>query len=107
MTAATTTTSTMTTIEIQLDEFARYNISMLKLLHTLYIGGGSLPTNVLYTRAHKSNNFSKPWLLKAERMGFITRQKVLKKPKGKPGNWCVRNTLTPKGKKLLSSLDLI
>ena len=99
-------TTVITTVEIPLEEFARYNESMLTLLHTLHIHGGSLPTSVLYARAHKSNNFSKPWLLKAERMGYLTREKV-RKPKGKKGNISIFNTLTPKGKKLLSSLDLI
>jgi hypothetical protein len=96
----------LTTIEIPLDEFARYNTSMLKLLQTLYREGGSLPTQVLYAHAHKSNNYSRPWLLKAERMGYITRKKV-PMPKGKPGNNKIINTLTPKGRKLLTSLDLI
>jgi hypothetical protein len=100
------TTTIIKTIEIPLDEFARYNRSMLKLLHTLYIDGSSLPTKVLYAHAHKSNNYSRLWLLKAERMGYITRKKV-PMPKGKKGNTMVINTLTPKGRKLLSSLDLI
>jgi len=100
-----TTTPTTTTIEIPLEEFARHNTSMLELLHALYLGGGSLHTTALYTRAHKSNNYSRPWLLKAERMGFITRKEV-PTPKGKRGNVRIVNTLTPKGRKLLSSLGL-
>ena len=101
----TTTTSTMTTIEIPLEDFARYNGSMLHLLQTLYVYGGSLFTTKLYAHAHKSNHYSLPWLRKAEAMGFITRKKI-PMPKGKKGNARVINVLTPKGRKLLSSLGL-
>jgi len=102
-----TTVTTTSTIEIPLEEFVRHNTSMLELLQTLQAcDGGSLSTTKLYALAHKSNHYGLPWLLKAERMGYITRERV-RKPKGKKGNISIFNTLTPKGKKLLSSLGLI
>lgn len=79
---------------------------MLKLLYTLYTNGGSLSTNTLYTRARMSNNYSKVLLLRAERMGYITRKKV-PMPKGKRGNDMIINTLTPKGHELLQKLGVV
>jgi hypothetical protein len=102
----------MTTISIPIDDFVRCNKGLLRLLLALYRKGGGvagnegLSTTKLYKAAGMSNNYSYIVLQRAERMGFIERKKV-PKPKGLKGNVMVVNRLTNKGRRLLSSLDLI
>jgi hypothetical protein len=102
-TETTTKRTTTETIPVLFEDFVRHNASMLKLLFTLQEMGGTSPTNILYIKAHKSNNFSRPWLLKAEKLGYITRRKT-PMPQGKSGNNMIINTLTPKGIKLLEKV---
>ena len=99
-------TTTTTTIRIPLDDFVHCNKGLLRLLFTLYKRGSELSTTKLYKAADVSNNYSYILLQKAERMGLIERKKV-SKPKGLKGNDMVVNKLTNKGRRLLSSLDLI
>src|SRR5215207_11356028 len=101
------TTRTVVTIEVPPDDFVRCNRAMVKLLLTLYKSkSASMQTMKLYSVAKMSNNYSRLSLRNAERMGYITRKKVAK-PKGEKGNDMIVNSLTPKGRALLKTLNLV
>jgi hypothetical protein len=103
----TTTTRTVITVEVPLDDFVRCNKGMVKLLLTLYKSkSASMQTMELYSAAKLSNNYSRLLLRKAERMGYMTRKK-LAKPQGEKGNDMIVNSLTPKGRALLKTLNLV
>jgi hypothetical protein len=92
-------------IAISKDDFKRYNAAMLRLLLCLYECGGSLSTVRLFETSGMSTAYGGKTITKTARLGYIKREKV-PVPKGRFGNNPVINTITPKGKKLLKSLQL-
>ena len=98
----TTKRTTMTTIEISIEEWASYNRIMIDMLRALEgEGEEGLSTRQLLQKVSRTHN-AQEIIKRAEEKGLIRR--VSQSPKTK-GNWLVINYLTPRGKELLRKLS--
>jgi DNA-binding MarR family transcriptional regulator len=100
-----TTTSYYSLIEVSVDDFKKVNAAVIRLLLTLYESGGPMSSRRLYESAGMSRVYGPKMIKKAEQQGYVTRKRV-RKPRGEKGNHMMINSLTPKAKRLLNTLEL-
>ena len=90
-----------TKMEVSIEEFARTNQGLIRLLQAIDSSPGSSISTVKLLRKLKSTGYGQHIIRRAVREGYMAKKE--QRPEGR-GNYLVVNYLTPKGKALLKKL---